>query len=86
MSEKKNNLDEVRDILMDTMRGLKNGSIDIDKASGIQALGQTLINSAKVEVDFLKATGSQNETGFITAPGRKPQVGNGGTVPRIGRS
>lgn len=84
--EPKNNLDEVREILMETMRDLKAGKIDLDKAGGIQALGQTLINSAKVEVDFLKATGSQNETGFIAEKGRKPGIGNGGGVQRIGRS
>ncbi len=83
MSESKNNLDEVRDILMDTMRALKAGTLDIERATAIRETGQTLINSAKVEVDFLKVTGSQNETGFITEAGHRPKLPGQG-LSRIG--
>lgn len=88
MDDRKNNLDEVRDILLDTMRALKAGTVDPDAAAGIRDLGQTLINSAKVEVDFLKVTGSANETGFIAPTGRQHQPrlpSANGSVPRIGR-
>ncbi len=83
--QKKGNIEEVREILMQTMRQVKDGSIDIERASEIRELGQTLINSAKVEVDFLKVTGSPNQTGFIADQDMRPKLPSQGGVPRIGQ-
>lgn len=60
-----NDIQSLRDIMFDTLRGVKNGTIEIDKAKAINDTAQTIINSAKVEVEFLKATGSPASTGFI---------------------
>lgn len=56
------------------MDGLANGTMDIDKAKAISDLGQTIINTAKVEVEHMKITGGTS-SGFITeetktTPGR----------------
>lgn len=62
-----NDITELRDHLFDTLRGLKTSSTpdDLAKARAVAHIGQTIINSAIVEVNFLKATGSQNGSGFI---------------------
>jgi hypothetical protein len=61
-------VNDLRDVLFDTMEKLKNGEIHIDQAKAISELGQTIINSAKVEVEYAKATGEQ--TSEFMAPDR----------------
>jgi hypothetical protein len=60
-----NNFDSMRDILFDTMREVKSGVLDIEKAKSISSVGQTIINSVKVEIDFLKLTGSSEKPKMI---------------------
>jgi len=52
-----NNLESLREALFDTLRKVKAGEIDLDKARAVNELGKTLIDSAKVEVDYLKTAG-----------------------------
>ena len=49
-----NNIQSLRDSLFETINDLKSGKIDIEKAKTISELSQVIINSTKVEVDFLK--------------------------------
>lgn len=68
MEEKKelgNNFKELRSILFDTLRALKDGSIDDKKAKSISEISQVLINSAKVEVDYLKVSGNGGKSKMI---------------------
>lgn len=58
----KNNITELREILFDTLRGLKEKSIDIDHAKAISETAQVIINSAKVEVDHARHTGVKSTT------------------------
>jgi hypothetical protein len=53
---------------------LKDGDIEIDKARAISEVAQVIINSAKVEVQFLKEMGSNRHTGFIQLD--NPDEGN----------
>lgn len=50
----KNKLSDLRTDLFETLRGVKDGNIDVNKAKVICEIAQVIINSAKVEVDFLK--------------------------------
>lgn len=61
-----NTIAELRDRLFKTLDGLqdKDNPIDIDRARAINETAQTIINSTKVEVDYLKITGGKG-TGFI---------------------
>lgn len=59
-----NDIQDLRTMLFDAMRGLKNGTIDTAKAKAISELGQVIVNSAKVEVDHMKKTGSEG-SGFL---------------------
>lgn len=64
-----NDLAGLRAVLFDTLRGLKDGSVKPEQAKAINDVGQTLINSAKLEVDYLRATGANVGTGFIPVCG-----------------
>lgn len=59
------NVTELRKILFETIRGLKDRSIDIDTAKAINETAQAIINTAKVEVEFTRATGINTSTGFL---------------------
>lgn len=63
-----NDITTVRTALFDTLRGLsaKDNPMDIDRAKAINEVAQTIINSAKVEIDALKVIGGTG-SGFIPA-------------------
>jgi len=60
-------INDLRDVLFATLEGVKDGSIAIDKARAINELGRSLIDTAKVEVEFLNVTNG-NESQFIAPP------------------
>ncbi|MDZ4049267.1 MAG: hypothetical protein U1D54_03885 [Limnobacter sp.] len=78
-----NTITGLRDIMFDTLRGVKNGTIEIDKAKAINDTAQTIINSAKVEVEFLKATGSPASTGFIGGDNKMKEITNTPTGTKV---
>jgi len=62
----KNKMEDLRNHLFATIEALSDEDkpMDIDRAKAISDVAQTIINTAKVEVDFLnKVVG--NGTGFI---------------------
>ena len=56
-----NDAAELRSMLFETMRGLKDGELDVEKAKAINETAQTIINSAKVEVDYIKTAGGKSK-------------------------
>lgn len=71
---------ELRELLFETLKGLKNKTIEIDQAKAISEVSRNLIDLAKVEVDYAKVTGADVSGGFIS-PG-KPAI-PGRTVHRL---
>lgn len=73
----KNKMTDVRNILIEAMEKLNDkeamdaGDMTIERAKALVDLGQVIVNSAKVEVDFLQTIGDKNYraegtgTGFI---------------------
>lgn len=57
-----NDITELRMHLFDTLRGLKAGEVDIELAKAVNETAQTIINSAKVEVDHMRLTGSEKSS------------------------
>lgn len=57
----KNKLPDLRDHLFEAIEMLKSGDMELDKAQAINSLAQTLVASAKVEVDYVKHTGRMND-------------------------
>lgn len=66
----KNNMSALRDHLFETLEKVKDNQIAHDKVKSICEIAQTIINSAKVEVEYIKAIGGKNGSGFM-------QLGNG---------
>lgn len=64
-----NDITELRSHLFDALRGLKDkdAPMDIDRARAVSEVAKTLIESAKVECDYLRITGETQGTGFISA-------------------
>lgn len=59
-------MEDLREILFDTIRGVKSGVIPLDRAKAVGDLTQVVVNSAKVEVEFLRATNGKGVgTGFL---------------------
>jgi predicted RNA methylase len=61
-----NDISALREVLFETLNGLKTGKIDVEKAKAINETAQVLVNTAKVEVDYLKTVDARNGTGFIS--------------------
>ena len=61
-----NNIDTVRDHLLQTLAGLRdrNNPMDVDRARAIAQVAGVLVDTAKVEVDFLRATSRKDSTFF----------------------
>lgn len=55
----RNKIDDLRNHLFETLEMLKDpdSPMDLDRAKTIASVAQVIVNSAKVEVDFIKATG-----------------------------
>lgn len=60
-----NNFAALRATLFETMNAVKAGTMDLDRARAVNAIGKTLVESAMVEVEFIKATGMEGG-GFIS--------------------
>lgn len=53
-------LNNLRDTLFDTIKKLENGDIDVNKAKAINEVAQTIINTGKLEYDYLKLIADNN--------------------------
>ncbi|MGH8431788.1 MAG: hypothetical protein ACREUF_15435 [Solimonas sp.] len=62
----KNKIEDLRNHLFATLEALQDESkpLDLERAKVIANVGQTIINSAMVEVKFMEATGAKG-SGFI---------------------
>lgn len=78
-----NDITELRSALFDTLRDLKAGKIDLDCAKAINETAQTIINTAKVEVDHMRVTGGYSS--FI-AGADKPALIPGQTQTTVTQS
>lgn len=78
-------ISELRRQLFATLAGVKDGSIDLDKARAVNELGKTLVDTAKVEVDYLRAVGGGESAFLDTAIGNEnlPEGITGRTVHRL---
>lgn len=73
-----NNITELRGHLFETIAALKNKDtpMDIERAKAISDVAQVIINSAKAEVDYIKATGGVIESDFLgTTVNQRPSLG-----------
>lgn len=62
------NISDLRDAMFETIQALKDGKITVEQAKAMSDIGQVIINSAKVEVDYIRANNG-GESSFIDAIG-----------------
>lgn len=70
----KNKIEDLRNHLFDTLEALQDPDkpMDIERAKAIADVAQVVINSAKVEVDYLRAVSGGEGSGFIPEQPRGP--------------
>jgi hypothetical protein len=79
-----NNIETLRNHLFAALEGVKKGELDLDRARAVNELAKTIVDTARVEVDFIRATDG-TESAFLTngqaAPNPKPQLANAQPLP-----
>lgn len=70
------NINNLRETLFETLQAVKDGRIELDRAKAISDLSQNIINTAKVEIDYLKAGGNITSE-FIEIKPAVPALGSG---------
>lgn len=65
-----NSMDDLREHLFATLRGLqdKDAPMDIERARAVANVAGVLIDSARVEVEYSKVTGTETGSRFLAAP------------------
>ena len=78
----KNGIEDLRNHLFATIEALRDDEkpMELERAKTIAAVAQTVINSAKVEVDLINAVGGKPGSGFIPLPDQQPARA---TAPRL---
>lgn len=63
----KNKIEDLRNHLFETLEALKDEEkpMDIDRARAVAEVARVIVDSAKVEVQFLGVTGGIRSTGFL---------------------
>ncbi len=54
------NITDLRDLLFDAIEGVRNGSLDTEKAKTINELSKTLVDTGRTEIDNAKITGAMS--------------------------
>lgn len=69
----KNTIEDLRNHLFETLEALKDKDepMDLDRARAVADVAKNIIESAKVEVQFLNVTGAARSTGFMPQPDAK---------------
>ena len=62
-----NKIDDLRNHLFETLEALKDDEkpMDLERARAVADVAKVIVESAKVEVDFLKVTGAIRSTDFL---------------------
>lgn len=66
----KTKIDDLREHLFATLEALRDPEkpMELDRARAISEVAQTIINTAKVEVDYAKVIGKDVASDFLPAP------------------
>lgn len=68
------NLDDLRATLFATIEAVRSGSMELDKARTINDIGKTIVDTAKVEVDYIRAVDGDAKSSFIPAGPQLPRL------------
>jgi len=59
------NVNEVRAFLYDTMSMVRDGKVDRNQALSINEMAKTMVESAKVEIEFIDRIGGMEKSDFL---------------------
>lgn len=60
------NVQTLYETLFATLQAVKNGTMPIDQAKAVSAVGQTIINVARAEVDYARHTQQNAKSAFFS--------------------
>ncbi len=66
-----NKIDDLRNHLFETIEMLKDKEIDVNTAKAISEVAQVIVNTAKVEIQFINRQNSSEEIGFMKLENKK---------------
>ncbi len=61
----KNKIEDLRNHLFEALEMLKDGELAVDKAEAIVGVAQVIVETAKVEVAYIKALETNKHSGFL---------------------
>ena len=67
----RNKIEDLRNHLFETIEMLKEKEIDVNTAKAISEVAQVIVNTAKVEIQFINRQNSNEEIGFIKLENKK---------------
>ena len=67
-------MDDLRSVILDTIDDVRKGKLDAATAKAISELSQNVINSAKAEADYARATGQVVRSGLISTEQAAPPL------------
>ena len=67
-------MDDLRSVIFDTIDDVRKGKLDAATAKAISDLSQNVINSAKAEADYARATGQVVRSGLISTEQAAPPL------------
>lgn len=80
------NINDLRKTLFETLQGVKDGTVSVEKARAVADLSQNIINTAKVEIDYLKAGGKvTSEFIEVSQPKQLESTGPQPVITRVHR-
>lgn len=76
-------IDQVRSALLDTLNALRNkdNPIDLDRVKAMVAVSNTLVDTARVENDYLKLTGQSRSAFLADQSAGTVRIANDGPTP-----
>jgi len=77
----KNKMDDLRNHLFDALEQLvdPDSAMDVERAKAVVEVGKVLVDTAKVEVEFLKHVGGLG-SGFMSAEPKNKQLNAGDSI------
>ena len=67
-------MDDLRSVIFETIDDVRKGKLDAATAKAISELSQNVINSAKAEADYARATGQVVRSGLISTDQAAPPL------------
>lgn len=68
------NIKELREFLGETMKDLKSGKLQVEKAKAISQLGAVIVDTARAEIDLIKAAGLKAPTTDFINDGHEKEI------------